>query len=108
QFQISKQFWTYLVEKGLIDNPDNFIMPLPHISFVQGEDDVKYLRKRFEALVDNPLFEGMEYSEDPDVLKEWIPLLIDKRVGNEPIAATKIDSGTDVNFGALTRVLIDY
>lgn len=108
QFQISKQFWTYLVEKGLIDNPDDFIMPLPHISFVQGKDDVNYLKKRFESLVDNPLFEGMEYSDDPEVLKEWIPLIIENREGNEPIAATKIDSGTDVNFGALTRVLIDY
>lgn len=108
QFQISKQFWTYLVEKGLIDNPDDFIMPLPHISFVQGNDDVEYLKKRFEALVDNPLFEGMEYSEDPDTLEEWIPLLTEKRQGSEPIAATKIDTGTDVNFGALTRILIDY
>ena len=27
---------------------------------------------------------------------------------NEPIAATKIDSGTDVNFGALTRMLFDH
>lgn len=108
QFQISKQFWTYLVEKGLIDNPNNFIMPLPHISFVQGEDDVNYLRKRFESLVDNPLFEGMEYSEDPATLKEWIPLLAENRLDDEPIAATKIDSGTDVNFGALTRVLINY
>lgn len=108
QFQISKQFWTYLVEKGLIDNPDDFIMPLPHISFVQGKDDVEYLRKRFEALVDNPLFKGMEYSEDPNVLKDWVPLLAENRKSDEPIAATKIDAGTDVNFGALTRVLIEY
>lgn len=108
QFQISKQFWTYLVEKGLIKDPDDFIMNLPHISFVQGEDDVDYLRKRYEALVDNPLFEGMEYSDDPKVLKDWIPLISEERFSNEPIAATKIDSGTDVNFGALTRILIDH
>lgn len=108
QFQISKQFWTYLVEKGLIKNPEDFIMPLPHISFVQGADDVNYLRKRYESLVNNPLFEGMEYSEDPSVLKEWIPLIMENRKSKEPIAATKIDSGTDVNFGALTRVLIEY
>src|SRR5690625_3342946 len=108
QFQISKQFWAYLVEKELIKDPDNFIMPLPHISFVQGKDDVEYLRKRYEALVDNPLFEGMEYSEDPDVLKDWIPLITENREFDEPIAATKIDAGTDVNFGALTRILIEY
>jgi len=108
QFQISKQFWTYLVEKGLIKDPDDFIMPLPHISFVQGKDDVEYLRKRFESLVDNPLFAGMEYSDDLDVLKDWIPLITEDRVDDEPIAATKIDAGTDVNFGALTRILFNY
>lgn len=108
QFQISKQFWTYLVEKGLIKDPDNFIMSLPHISFVHGEDDVDYLKKRFEALSDNPLFAGMEFSDDPEQLKEWIPLIAEKRTDGEPIAATKIDSGTDVNFGALTRVLFEH
>lgn len=108
QFQISKQFWTYLVEKGLINNPDDFIMPLPHISFVQGNDNVEYLRKRYESLADNPLFKGMEYSDDPEVLKEWIPLIMEDRAPDEPIAATKIDAGTDVNFGALTRILFDY
>lgn len=108
QFQLSKQFWSYLVEKELIKDPDQFIMPLPHISFVQGKDDVEYLRKRYESLVNNPLFKGMEYTEDPEVLKEWIPLIMEGRVVDEPIAATKMDSGTDVNFGALTRILFDY
>jgi malate dehydrogenase (quinone) len=108
QFQISKQFWAYLVKNKLIKNPQDFIMPLPHMSLVQGEDNVKFLKKRFEALVDNPLFKGMEYSDDPEKLKEWIPLIMKDRNPNEPIAATKVDSGTDVNFGALTRMLFDY
>jgi malate dehydrogenase (quinone) len=108
QFQLSKQFWTYLVEKELIKDPDQFIMRLPHISFVQGKDDVEYLRKRYESLKDNPLFKGMEYSDDPEVLKEWIPLIMENRTIDEPIAATKMESGTDVNFGALTRILFDY
>lgn len=109
QFHLSKQFWTYLVEQGLIKDPDNFIMPLPHISFVQGKENVEYLRKRYEALVDNPLFAGMEYSDDLTELSEWIPLITEERSdSDEPIAATKIDAGTDVNFGALTRVLFDY
>lgn len=108
QFQLSKQFWTYLVEKELIKDPDQFIMRLPHISFVQGKDDVEYLRKRYESLKDNPLFKGMVYSDDPEVLKEWIPLIMENRTIDEPIAATKMESGTDVNFGALTRILFDY
>ncbi len=83
-------------------------MPLPHMSFVQGEDNVAFLKKRFEALSNNPLFEGMEFSDDPIKLKEWIPLIMENRESDEPIAATKIDTGTDVNFGALTGRLFDH
>ena len=108
QFQVSRQFWSYLVNSNLIRNPHEFIRPLPHMSLVQGEKNVSFLKKRFQALTANPLFQGMEYSEDPSVLKEWIPLIMEGRTSNEPIAATKIDSGTDVNFGALTRMLIDH
>ena len=108
QFQVSKQFWSYLVNRKLINNPQDFIMSLPHMSLVQGEKDVDFLKKRFKALSDNPLFEGMEYSDDPEKLKEWIPLVMQDRTSNEPIAATKIDSGTDVNFGALTRTLFKH
>jgi len=108
QFQLSRQFWSYLVNSNLIRNPQEFIMPIPHMSFVHGEKNVTFLKKRFEALSNNPLFQGMEYSEDPKKLKEWIPLIMEGRTSNEPIAATKIDSGTDVNFGALTRMLFDH
>ncbi|UFJ40369.1 malate:quinone oxidoreductase [Brevibacillus humidisoli] len=108
QFQLSRQFWSYLVNSNLIRNPQDFIMPIPHLSFVQGEKNVAFLKKRFEALSNNPLFQGMEFSDDPVKLKEWIPLIMEGRISNEPIAATKIDSGTDVNFGALTRILFDH
>jgi len=108
QFQLSRQFWSYLVSSKLIRNPQDFIMPIPHMSLVQGEKNVSFLKKRFEALSNNPLFQGMEYSASPDKLKEWIPLIMKGRTSNEPIAATKIDSGTDVNFGALTRMLFDH
>lgn len=108
QFQVSMQFWSYLVNSKLIDHPQDFVMPLPHMSFVQGEQNVTFLKKRFEALSNNPLFQGMEFSDDPEKLMEWIPLILHDRGLNEPIAATKIDSGTDVNFGALTRMLFDH
>ncbi len=108
QFQLSKQFWSYLVNRNLIRNPKDFIMPIPHMSFVQGEKNVAFLKKRFEALSNIPLFKGMEFSDDPVKLKEWFPLIMEGRTVNEPIAATKIDSGTDVNFGALTRMLFDH
>jgi malate dehydrogenase (quinone) len=108
QFQLSRQFWSYLVNSNLIRNPQDFIMPIPHMSLVLGEQNVTYLKKRFEALLNNPLFQGMEFSDEPEKLKEWIPLIMEGRTSNEPIAATKIDSGTDVNFGALTRMLFDH
>ncbi|WP_445491044.1 malate:quinone oxidoreductase [Niallia sp. 03133] len=108
QFQVSMQFWSYLVNSNLIRNPQDFIMPLPHMSLVQGEENVAFLKKRFEALSSNPLFQGMEFSDDPGKLMEWLPLIIEGRTSNEPLAATKIDSGTDVNFGALTRMLFDH
>jgi malate dehydrogenase (quinone) len=107
-FQLSKQFWSYLVKSNLIKSPRDFITPLPHMSFVQGEKNVAFLRKRFEALSQNPLFYGMEFSDDPDQLKEWIPLMMQDRKIEGPIAATRIDTGTDVNFGALTRMLFKH
>lgn len=108
QFQLSRQFWSFLVNNGLIKNPHDFIMPIPHMSLVEGEKNIEFLKKRFEALTANPLFEGMEFSDDPEKLKEWIPVIMNGRKPDERIAATKIDSGTDVNFGALTRLLFDH
>ncbi len=108
QFQLSMQFWSYLVNSKLINNPHDFIMPLPHMSFVEGEQNVTFLKKRFEALFNNPLYQGMEFSDDPKKLMEWVPLIMQGRTSNEPIAVTKIDCGTDVNFGALTRMLFDH
>lgn len=108
QFQVSMQFWSYLVKNNLIRNPQEFIMPLPHMSMVQGEENVTFLKKRYEAMSKNPLFEGMEFSDNPEKLSEWIPLIMKERQTNEPIAATKVEYGTDVNFGALTRLLFEH
>ncbi|MCA5003532.1 malate:quinone oxidoreductase [Sphingobacterium bovistauri] len=106
QFEVSKQFWTYLVEKGIIKSPENFIRKVPHMSAVFGTDDVAFLKTRFEAMTNETLFKGMEYTEDKTLLEQWVPLMMEGRTSNEAIAATKMDIGTDVNFGALTRDLI--
>ena len=105
KYQLSLEMWSYLVAKGDIENPVQFIRKLPHMSFVQGEKDVNFLRKRFEALAQHPLFEGMQFSDDRETLAKWIPLMMQNRQGNEPLAATLIERGTDVNFGELTRKL---
>ena len=106
QFQVSRQFWSYLVNTGQLANPQDFIMPIPHMSLVEGDKNVKFLKKRFDVLSGNPLFEGMEYTEDTEVLKQWVPLMMKDRTSTDPIAATRIETGTDVNFGTLTNMLI--
>lgn len=108
QFQVSRQFWSYLVAGKLIGDPKSFINPTPHMTFVWGEANVEYLRKRYAVLKDEPLFAGMEYSEDPLVIAKWAPLLMEERKDNGPIAATRIASGTDVDYGALTTQMFDY
>ena len=108
QFELSKQFWSSLVENGTLPDPDAFIHAIPHMSFVWGADNVEYLRKRHAALLHSPLFQGMEFSTDPAQLAEWIPLVMDGRDPTQSVAATRMGLGTDVNFGALTRALFAH
>ncbi|RLJ77104.1 malate:quinone oxidoreductase [Pedobacter alluvionis] len=102
-FEVSKQFWSYLVSKGLVSEPCNFIRNIPHMSFVWGKKNVEYLKKRYDALTQCDLFSDMQYTEDAEQVKNWAPLIMDGRKNNEKVAATKMDLGTDVNFGTLTR-----
>ncbi len=107
-FKISKQFWAYLVAQNRLKSPGTFISRIPHLSFIHGAKSVGFLRKRYEALSANHLFGGMEYSEDARQLAEWMPLVMDGRDRKEPVAATRMGVGTDVNFGALTRSIVGY
>ncbi|HEX8019380.1 malate:quinone oxidoreductase [Mucilaginibacter sp.] len=107
QFEISKQFWTYLIDQGLVNNPQSFIRKVPHMSFVWGAENVEYLKKRQQALTKHHFFKGMEYSEDKAQIKKWIPLVMEGRDADEKVSATFMDIGTDVNFGSLTSALID-
>lgn len=107
-FEVSKQFWGHLVEQGTFGSPKKFINPVPHMSFVRGDNGVAYLRKRFEALKQHHCFSNMEYSEDRATIADWAPLLIPGRDHAEAVACTRVDSGTDLNFGALTGQLLQY
>jgi malate dehydrogenase (quinone) len=107
-FEVSRQFWSYLVEKGVLQNPESFIKSVPHLSFVWGEENVSYLKRRFEALQHFELFKEMEYTEEVDIIKAWAPLVMESRKNKEKIAATSMKYGTDVNFGALTRSIFKY
>lgn len=108
QFQLSRQFWAYLVKQGILADPRSFIHSTAHMTYVKGEKDVDYLRRRSEVLKKQPLFKGFEFTTDQKKIAKWAPLLIQGRSRDELIAATRIDSGTDVDFGAITRQLFGY
>lgn len=105
QFELSKQFWSFLVEEDLIKNPKDFINAMPHHSWVTGKDNVDFLKKRFEALKDHFMFDGIEFTEALDKMKAWFPLILEHRDEDEIMAATRIERGAEMNFGALTQQL---
>ena len=107
QFQESREFWATLVQTGVMKDPDTFIHSIPHMTFVRGAKDVDYLKRRFEALKNQPLFKGMEFSDDTEQIAKWIPLMLEGRT-KETIAATRIEQGTDVDYGAVTRQLFNW
>jgi malate dehydrogenase (quinone) len=108
QFDLTRQFWAHMVRKGAMAQPESFIHDVPHISFVWGDDNVAFLRKRYEAMAAHHCFKGMEYSEDPAVLEQWMPLVMQGRDPKQSVAATRMLTGTDVDFGAVTRQLLAY
>ena len=107
-FQISRQFWAWQVRSGVLKNPRTFINTTPHMSFVWGEENIEFLKKRYDALQGSPLFRGMQYSEDPEQIRKWAPLMMEGRAASQKIAATWSSLGTDVNFGEITRQFVDH
>ncbi len=107
QFEVSRQFWAHQIGRGAMQAPGTFINPTPHMSFVWGDDNIAYLRKRHAALVRNPLFYGMQYSEDQAQIRQWAPLMIEGRDPAQKVAATYMPLGTDVNYGAVTNQLME-
>ena len=103
QFEISKQFWTFLLEEGILANPEDFINNVPHHSWVTGKDNVAFLKTRFETLKKHFMFEDIEYTTAIDKMKEWFPLIMSQRDEDEVMAATRIERGVEMNFGALTK-----
>jgi malate dehydrogenase (quinone) len=108
EFDLSRQLWSFLVRKGAIPDPRAFIHPCPHMSFVWGAGNVAYLRQRFKEMSAHYCFNGMEYSEDRSKIAEWAPLVMAGRDNTEPFAATRIITGTDVDYGALTHLLVKH
>lgn len=105
QFEISKQFWSYLVIKGFIKKPHDFIRKVPHHSWVMGADNVAYLEKRYQAMKQHFMFSTIQFTKDIEQMKQWFPLMMHNRGRDEHMAASRIERGTEVNFGALTKQL---
>ncbi|MGL9769166.1 MAG: malate dehydrogenase (quinone) [Sodalis sp. (in: enterobacteria)] len=105
-FEISLQYWAYLVKQKILTNPQSFINNIPHMSFVWGEDNICFLRQRFDMLQRSTLFRGMEYSENPEQIRKWAPLVMDGRDRFQKVAATRMAIGTDINFGEITQQLL--
>jgi len=105
-FMISRQFWTSQVQRGVLQNPHSFINSTPHMSFVWGDKNVDFLTRRYKALQETTLFQGMKFSTDQNQIKEWAPLIIAGRDPQQKVAATWTPAGTDVNYGEITRQLV--
>lgn len=108
QFHVSRQFWSYLVDEGVLTNPSSFINQVPHVSYGRGEKGRDYIRARRETLVQNPLFRDMEFTDDPAEQAEWLPLMFENRGPGQVNGLSRIKEGTDVDFGSLTRQLLTH
>jgi malate dehydrogenase (quinone) len=107
-YEVTRQFWSYLVASDKLSNPETFIHRIPHLSAVFGEENVTFLKKRFEALQQHSLFSEMQFSTDKSQLQSWMPLVMQNRSEDQAVAATFMEDGTDINFGALTKSLLDH
>ena len=109
KFQVSRQFWAHQLNEGVLTDPTEFISPVPHVSFAQGQDQIEYLKHRYEALSDNYMFPDMQFTADREKFAEKLPLMAEQRDFHaEPVAISWVDAGTDVNYGALTNQFIDH
>ena len=104
EFEVSLQFWSFLTKKYKSFKPKSFITQVPHISFVKGEKDISFLKKRYEALSKTLSFKGMQFSSNLETIKKWAPLIGD--ISKDNIAMTRAQYGSDVNFESLSHQML--
>ena len=108
EFDLSRELWAFLIKKGAIPDPRAFIHPCPHMSLVWGDENVAFLRQRYKEMSANHCYYGMEYSEDHSVIAQWVPLVMEGRNKEQSLAATRMITGSDVDYGALTHLLFSH
>lgn len=106
EFDLSRELWSHLVTKGAIPDPRAFLHPCPHMSFVWGDENVAFLRQRYREMSAHHCYHGMEYSDDHGQIAEWVPLVMEARDEKQCVAATRMITGADVDYGALTHLLV--
>ena len=106
-FENSLEFWAYLETKYKFFDCKKFLKKTPHISFVKGDKNIIFLKSRYESLKKQPLFKEMEFSDDPKIIHQWAPLLNFKNEKKERYAATRVEHGTDINFGEISIQLLN-
>jgi malate dehydrogenase (quinone) len=96
------------MRSGHILSDGSFIKPIDHMSFVWGEENCAFLKKRVETMKKYDWFKEMEFSEDFDEVSSWVPLMMKGRDRSQKVAVSRMKKGKDVNFGAITKGMIDY
>lgn len=104
EFEVSLEFWSFLTRKYKSFKPKSFITQVPHISYVKGEKNISFLKKRYEALSKTPLFKDMQFSRNKETIKEWAPLIAEDL--KDDIAMTRINYGSDVDFESLSHQML--
>jgi malate dehydrogenase (quinone) len=108
EFDLSRQLWSFLVNKGAIPDPQAFIHACPHMSLVWGDENIAFIRQRFKEMSAHHCFHGMEYSEDHGQIAQWAPIVMEGRDKQQPVGATRMITGSDVDYGALTHLLVSH
>ncbi len=106
-FENSMSLWASLYAAGKIDIK-KFLKFIPHISFVSGKENISFLKKRYQAMVNNPEFKDMEFTSSFGQISSWASLITKDRNPLNEIAATRVERGTDINFEALTKEYLSF
>ena len=106
-FETSMSLWASLYAAGKIDIK-KFLKFIPHISFVSGKQNISFLKKRYQAMVNNPEFIDMEFTSSFGQISSWASLITKDRNPLNEIAATRVERGTDINFEALTKEYLSF
>ena len=109
QFQVTRQFWAYAVENGILTDR-RFLNPRPAREFrARGAARRLSAAATARRLAHNPLFAAHRIDRRPATSsRAGLPFMAAERDFSEPVALNWAADGTDVDFGALSRQLVGY